>query len=108
MRKRLIAKRAELSERLERINANIRRPLDANSTERAQEIEDHDVVDALGNEAREELAKIGAALQRIESGKFGVCTTCGEVVDRRRLEAYAYAKECIECARNGEVSILDS
>lgn len=108
LRDRLVAKRAELKERLERINANIRRPLDADSKERALEIERHEVVDALGNEACEELSKIEAALQRVASGDFGICLTCGEVIDMNRLEAYPYAKDCIECATLGEQRKLNS
>ena len=35
-----------------------------------------EVVDALGNEARLELAKIMKALRRMDSGEFGTCAEC--------------------------------
>ena len=66
LRKRLERKKGELTARLERITANLRRGYEADSKERAKQMEDNEVVDALGNEARDELAKITAALQRMD------------------------------------------
>ncbi len=60
------------------------------------------MVDALGNEAREEIAKISAALQRYDAGEYGICVKCGTEIDPARLEAYPYADECIECAEFDE------
>lgn len=94
----LLTKKAELTERLDRITANVRRKLDADSKEQAKQLEDQEVVDALGNEAREELAKISAALMRLDNGTFGACANCGETIPADRLQAYPYAQECITCA----------
>ena len=94
----LLDKKAELDARLTRITANVRRGFEADSRERAQQFEDREVVDALGNEARAELAKIASALQRIERGEYGLCSVCGEAVDSNRLRAYPYALDCIDCA----------
>ena len=102
LKDRLEAKRDELTGRLERITANIRRSLDADSEERAKELADSEVVDALGNEAREELVKISAALSRMESGDYGLCAECGGPIASRRIEAYPYADECIDCAELDE------
>lgn len=102
LRAELFEQKAVLSARLERIHANVRRGFDADSKEMAKELEDTEVVDALGNEAREELARIAATLQRIDDGSYGRCVECGEVIDAARLGAYPYADECIECARDDE------
>lgn len=102
IRAQLESKKAELTARLERITANLRRGYDADSKERAKELEDSEVVDALGNEAREELAKISAALRRIDNDDFGNCVECGAAVEPARLAAYPYADECIECAKYDE------
>ena len=102
LREQLEAKKAELTARLERITANLRRGFDADSKERAKEMEDSEVVDALGNEAREEMAKITAALLRFEKGEFGTCIGCGSMIDPHRIEAYPYAEECIDCAEDDE------
>ncbi|MCH8117417.1 MAG: TraR/DksA C4-type zinc finger protein [Proteobacteria bacterium] len=99
LRRRLEKQKRDLTARLDRITANVRRGYHADSKERAKEFEDREVVDALGNEARDEVAKITAALQRMESGNFGLCVECGARIDDARLQAHPYAEECIECAR---------
>ncbi|MGB5719499.1 MAG: TraR/DksA family transcriptional regulator [Woeseiaceae bacterium] len=102
LRKALEAKKQELSERLARISANVRRGYEADSKERAKQQEDNEVVDALGNEARAEIAKITAALQRMDSGDYGICTECGLRIEEGRLNAHPYADECIDCAEFDE------
>ncbi len=98
LREELIAKKQELSARLERITINLQRGFDADSKEMAKELEDSEVVDALGNEARTEIAKISAALQRLESGGYGICSECAEPIEVDRMKVYPYADECIDCA----------
>ncbi len=102
LRDELLRKKDELTVRLERITANLRRGYEADSKERAKQLEDSEVVDALGNEARIELGKISAALSRIDSGDFASCTRCGSSIDQGRLKAYPYATECIDCATMDE------
>lgn len=104
LRAELVERKGELSARLERIKANVTRGFDANSREMAKQLEDAEVVDALGNEARDEIAKISAALARMDSGQFGICVGCGEVIDAERSKAYPSASECIDCARDSERS----
>ena len=103
VRKALEQKKKELETRLERIHANLRRGTEADSKERAKQFEDNEVVDALGNEARTELKKISSALQRLETGDYGICTECGLPINSGRLEVYPYADECIECAEFDEL-----
>jgi len=98
LRVELLAKKKELTTRLERITANVQRGFNADSKEMAKELEDSEVVDALGNEARVELAKISAAIARLDNGRYGICTECMEPIEVNRIKAYPYADECIECA----------
>ena len=102
LKDRLERKRDELQARLERITANVRRSLDTDSEERAKELADSEVVDALGNEAREELRKISVALERMKTGEYGLCVECGTAIGDKRIEAYPYADECIDCAELDE------
>ena len=62
------------------------------------QLENSEVVDALGNEAREELEQITAALGRIEKGEYGFCTECRDEIGEKRLSAFPPAEKCIECA----------
>ncbi|MDP0562101.1 MAG: TraR/DksA family transcriptional regulator [Candidatus Endonucleobacter sp. (ex Gigantidas childressi)] len=94
----LIAKRGELAERLERIKRDVTRKASPDWSEQAQERENDEVVDALGNEATAELNRINRALARIESGNFGSCSSCGNKIPDGRLEAMPYADLCISCA----------
>jgi len=102
LRQKLEHQRTELTGRLERITANLRRGYDPDSKERAKELEDSEVVDALGNEARDELAKISAELRRMAKGDYGQCIECGTEIKLGRLEAHPYADECIDCAEFDE------
>ena len=102
IRQSLEQKKQELTARLERIHANLRRGYEADSKERAKQLEDNEVVDALGNEARDELRKISAAIQRLDSGDYGICLACGSPIKKGRLEVYPYADECIDCAEFDE------
>jgi RNA polymerase-binding protein DksA len=101
-RQQLEEQKAELTARLERITANLRRGYHADSKERAKELEDSEVVDALGNEARAEIAKISDALQRMDVDEYGICIECGAKINSGRLEAHPYARKCIDCARFDE------
>lgn len=41
--------------------------------------------------------EIDAALERIYNGSFGLCSACGQEIDRERLEALPYAEHCRSC-----------
>ncbi len=98
----LLQKKEELTVRLKRITANLRRGYEADSEERSKQLEDSEVMDALGNEARAELKKISATLARMESGEFGICIDCGMPIDEGRIKACPYALKCINCATMDE------
>jgi DnaK suppressor protein len=48
------------------------------------------------------LAKIDAALQKIEDGVYGQCEMCEEEIDVKRLEARPVAELCIDCKAEQE------
>jgi DnaK suppressor protein len=45
----------------------------------------------------EKLKKIGAALERLRNGGFGVCQACEEPIPRKRLLAIPWATHCVSC-----------
>jgi RNA polymerase-binding protein DksA len=102
IRDTLIAKRNELVVRLESIKRNLTGGRSADSQEQAQELENAEVVDALGNEARAELTRIAKALDQIKNGVYGSCTDCGADIPMARLQAYPFADRCIRCATASE------
>ncbi|MEK6691286.1 MAG: RNA polymerase-binding protein DksA [Nitrospirota bacterium] len=48
------------------------------------------------------LKKIEDALEKIESGTYGICETCGEKISIKRLEARPVTTLCIECKTKQE------
>jgi RNA polymerase-binding protein DksA len=98
IREALHSKRQELSRRLDNIKSNITRGQSADSQEQAQELENAEVVDALGNEARIELNLIAKALDQIKNGTYGSCADCGRSIPPARLAAHPFAERCIDCA----------
>lgn len=57
-----------------------------------------DVLDTLGDRSRTELLDVWNALQRIDRGTYGVCSSCGRTIDKERLKALPATEYCIECA----------
>lgn len=102
LRELLLAKREELSTRLARLKENLTSGHSADSQEQAQELENAEVVDALGNEARLELSKIAQALEQMNNGNYGECISCGEKIPLERLKAYFFADRSIRCATAAE------
>ena len=102
IREQLIAKQAELVRRLASLKENLTAGRSADSQEQAQELENAEVVDALGNEARIEISRIAKALDQIKNGTYGICVDCGETIPMARLEAYPFADRCIRCATAAE------
>lgn len=98
LRELLIAKRKELAARMARLKDNLTSGHSADSQEQAQELENSEVVDALGNEARLELTRIAQALDQMKHDSYGQCITCGEEIPLARLKAYLFAERCIRCA----------
>ncbi len=55
-------------------------------------------VDALRRGAEAERGEIAAARERVASGTFGVCESCGRPIADARLEVLPFARRCISCA----------
>lgn len=105
VRSHLLSMLEELDERLEKITADVKhsdKPLDQDFSEQAVETENDEVLDALGNAARDEVEKIKQAISKIDSGTYGICLTCGEPIKKERLTALPYANLCIHCAARHE------
>jgi RNA polymerase-binding protein DksA len=50
----------------------------------------------------QEIRAIERALKRIALGTYGVCVSCGQPIERERLEAYPTANRCAACQRAHE------
>lgn len=54
---------------------------------------------ATAQRRKTEIAKIDAALARIDSGDYGYCLRCDEPVGEKRLALDPAATLCVDCAR---------
>ena len=60
---------------------------------------DRELDEGLEEGARDTLAEIDAALQRIEDGTYGICEVCGKPIGADRLSALPWTRLCIDDSR---------
>lgn len=63
----------------------------------ASEANDRDFALSLLSQEQDALFEIEQALERITSGAYGLCATCGQAIPRARLEAIPFARLTVEC-----------
>lgn len=51
---------------------------------------------AVTSQAVEHLTEVDAALERVATGRYGVCEMCGRPIDQARLEARPTARTCVQ------------
>ena len=98
---KLEAQLAELEDRLSRIERDLAEPPEADSSERAVQMEDDDALEGQAALISNEIAAARRALERIEDGSYGECIRCGNDIAAGRLDARPEAALCIECANAG-------
>jgi RNA polymerase-binding protein DksA len=96
--KALQARLADLTRRVGDIDSELRKPLSADFSEQAAELENQDALGAIENSELQEIHQIQVALKRIDEGTYGICANCGEPIDPKRLKALPTATRCIACA----------
>lgn len=102
IRTRLLARRAELQQRSQRVGMDLARqnePLSSDSADRAIQLENDESLQAIGHAAISELEEIDTALARISQGRYGVCRVCGEQISDARLAAVPHASICQSCGQ---------
>jgi len=55
----------------------------------------------LSAQARAAIEEIDRALNKIDSGRYGVCEQCGQPIPKARLKALPYAALCVGCKSGG-------
>ena len=89
---------AELLQRVGRIEGDLRSAHDRDWPERANELQNDEVLEGLDEMSLREVRQIRDALKRIEDGHYGVCTACGQSIGAARLTAVPTAVTCVQCA----------
>ena len=53
---------------------------------------------ALRDQARNQLAEIESALERLAAGHYGICQSCGGPIGDERLAARPFVRTCVTCS----------
>lgn len=102
IRRDLVWTREQLARRLKRIRddaAHRLAPLSADAAERAQETENDEVLERLGQTTTTLIRQYQRAIDRIDAGRYGTCEACELPIEPERLEVVPQATLCAECAR---------
>lgn len=97
----LLALKAEYENRINKITSHLENPQDElghHWDDQAVSARENDMRKNLLVEAEENLARVNAALTRIENNHYGECRECGEEIEEGRLNAVPYATECMKHA----------
>lgn len=89
----------ELDKKLHQIEDALEEPHTKDVEDFAQEVEETEVMESLGNAALKEIVMINAALQRIKDGIYGECQKCGDDIWPERLDVLPYTPLCRNCVR---------
>ena len=89
---------ADLLPRVGRIQGDLRSAHDRDWPERANELQNDEVLEGLDEMALGEVRRIHEALERIDGGTYGVCARCGRPIGAARLTAVPTALTCVQCA----------
>ncbi len=107
IRQQLEAELAEITERLEQLEAsdpasNPFRDVDNSEEDDSLESERGFRIESVRQRLERRQQDIQAALRRIEEGIYGVCAECGKPIDEERLVALPQAVYCLGCQRRVE------
>ena len=61
-----------------------------------------DVLLNLSENQRQKIRDIDAALERVDSGEYGICLRCEEEISPRRMEVRPFSRYCVECKSDVE------
>lgn len=94
----LASKLADMEKRLAAVTRDITKTLSSDFAEQATERENDDVLEEIARETKLSIAKLKAALQRIDDDNYGLCGDCGEEIAEARLDALPESTLCVSCA----------
>lgn len=62
----------------------------------------HARIEAMRRELDRRIIQTRKALTRVKIGKYGICESCGKMIDTDRLVIYPEATLCVKCERKKE------
>jgi DnaK suppressor protein len=101
IRQTLQAEAVEIAARVVKIEAHLRgvdRDAPDDWSDRAQFLENDEVLERLDDHERARLEAIKNAIDRIDAGHYAECTGCGKDIPLARLKALPHTTVCVKCA----------
>lgn len=104
LRNSLLERRRELLDRVRSLEEGWQALADREIEleEEAQKVGISQAYDRLDQNGKEEIEQIDLALRKMVTGEYGVCESCGDDISIKRLEALAWTRLCVDCAREYE------
>lgn len=97
-KQQLTARLRELDSRLHGIEDELLSHQTRDWEELATDRESDEVLTSMGEEGKEEIRAIFAALKRMDDGDYGYCVTCGDQISAERLDLLPATPFCRNCA----------
>jgi DnaK suppressor protein len=95
----LLTRQRELEEEIARFEENVKTAQGAEVEDPIDVVTSSQAKSAAATEttiAADTLSAVRAALQRIETGEYGICVDCGRPIEEKRLEAVPWTPYCLE------------
>lgn len=106
IKEKLLDQRATILSALESQSTDLKnlvKPIESgDEVDIATDAVDRTLLDSLSTQDANRLKLIDNALDRIRTGKYGICLSCGKEIPKERLEAIPYAFMCVNCASAAE------
>ncbi len=97
IRDQLKSRLETLNQRIGKIEGGLRTAPSANWADQATETQGDQVLEGVEGSALIEAQQVHAAIVRIDAGTYGACSTCGEPIGAKRLQALPFATQCMDC-----------
>lgn len=95
----LAEKKIQLEQRIEAITKDLKTLRPQDFSEQTTESENDEVLNEIRHESEIELQQITEAIKRLDTQRYGICTSCQETISSDRLDALPYTATCINCAQ---------
>jgi DnaK suppressor protein len=99
---RLEQERQETLAEIERLRIDLRNLAEPTADDADLDAYEREKTWAMVQTAQRRLEAIDRALEMAHNGSYGVCQTCGERIDRARLEILPTTTLCLRCQREYE------
>ncbi len=109
LRQQLILQRQEIMDLYEHDLREGQRASDEGSedvVDRANSAYNREFMFSLSGTERDTLFMIEEALERLDDGQFGTCSSCSSDIPVARLKAVPWARYCIDCQELDEKGLL--